>query len=109
MIKLISNYIKKKTSKLKKSNLIKIVIGLNYYLENKIKLESRKINFKSGSIKLDEQYKILVLVKNQRIIAEAGSVKTITILFRIKYLLDNFIILFLLFFHIIKHHHKMLF
>ena len=93
-IKLISNYIKGETSKFKKSDLIKIVIGLNYYLENRIKLESRKINFKSGLIELDEeQYKILVssINQNQRIIAGAGSGKTTTILCRVKYLLDNFV------------------
>lgn len=93
-IKLISNYIKGETSKFTKLELIQIISGLNFYLSNKINLDTKIINFKSESIELDEeQYKILISEpnQNQRIIAGAGSGKTTTILCRVKYLLDNFI------------------
>jgi len=93
-IKLIGNYVKGETSKFTKSELINVISGLRFYLENKLNLTNKTICFKSGSIELDSEQHLIVIStpnQNQRIIAGAGSGKTTTILCRVKYLLDNFL------------------
>jgi len=84
-IKLIGNYVKGETSKFTKSELINVISGLRFYLENKLNLTNKTICFKSGSIELDSEQHLIVIStpnQNQRIIAGAGSGKTTTILCR---------------------------
>jgi DNA polymerase III epsilon subunit-like protein len=81
-IKTISKYLDIPLSKVKKEVILQIITGLKNYLT------------KENEIHLDSEQKIIVESsknQNQRIIAGAGSGKTTTILYRIKYLLDNFI------------------
>jgi len=83
-IKIISNYLdySQSLSKIKKDDLVKIINSLKSYLN------------KNNEIELDIEQKLIVesnITQNQRIIAGAGSGKTTTVLYRIKFLLDNFI------------------
>ena len=83
-IKIISNYLdySESLSKIKKNDLLNIINSLKLYL------------IKENEIELDIEQKLIVesnITENQRIIAGAGSGKTTTILYRIKFLLDNFI------------------
>ena len=83
-IKIISNYLDypQSLSKIKKDDLLNIINSLKLYL------------IKENEIELDVEQKLIVesnITENQRIIAGAGSGKTTTILYRIKFLLDKFI------------------
>jgi DNA polymerase III epsilon subunit-like protein len=81
-LKIISNYVDTSLSKMNKQELNNLVDGLKKYLTN------------TAELILDlEQLKITKAPVNQnvRIYAGPGSGKSTTVIYRIKYLLDNFI------------------
>lgn len=92
-IKIISDYVIPNVSTLSKPDLINLINGLKYYLQNHNSKSSLNYNFGESMINLDSEQSAIVQSDpdlNMRIIAGAGSGKTTTILCRIKNILDNY-------------------
>lgn len=86
--KTLSNYIKGGTSKLKSDEINDLINKLLHYEKNKFIINGKEI------IPDNEQQLIIdsPIDKNLRIVSGAGAGKTTTIMMRIKYLIDNYVL-----------------
>ncbi len=92
-IKIVSDYMIPNLSSVNKGELLLIIRGLKYYLENHNSKFISEYKFGNIVLKLDKEQMSIVQADpdlNMRIIAGAGSGKTTTILCRVKYILDNY-------------------